>query len=116
LLGDARTGDCYKFWHHKYRLCRKSEFHVSCFCEQRAHPEYEVLFSEPAGAVVKISLPNLFFRLKRILRCTNCGLAALSRLAELTVTLPNMLLLGSVMTGAEHAIPGALPPALCNVL
>jgi hypothetical protein len=83
----------------------KSEFHFSCFFEQRAHPEYKVLFSEPAAAAVKISLPKSYFRLKQILRCTNRGLAALSRLAEITLQLRNMLLLGSVKTG--HPCTGA---------
>jgi hypothetical protein len=56
-----------------------------------------VLFSETAAAAVKISLPNSFFRLKNILRCTNRGFAALPRLAEITLQLRNMLLLGSVI-------------------
>jgi hypothetical protein len=50
---------------------------------------------------VKISLQNSYSWLKRIPRCTNRGLAALSRLADITLQLRNMLLLGSVNNAAS---------------
>jgi hypothetical protein len=55
-----------------------------------------MLLSQTGQAAVDKSSRILFHRPKRILNCTNPVPAALSRLAEITLQLRNMLLLGSV--------------------